>query len=433
MTFEEQGSHFLQWLKDNNSTVSESIGLKDYREEGAGRGVVAIKPIKEDEILFTIPRKILFSSKTSLLSTKEDMNSVLETLSGWTPLILCMMYEINNKESFWKPYFDVLPRTFTTPMFWPDLKSLEATGIIGKIGKEEADQIYDEQLIPIIKAHPALFDPKTHTKELFHICGSIIMAYSFHDESKESDYKNIDEDSDEDSDDEEEGIILMVPMADMLNHKTGYNNARLFYEPEELVMKAIKPIQEGEQIYNTYGDLCNADLLRKYGFTDEANPFDLCEIDGQTVMNLSCKKDDETLKEEKLTFLMEEGVMDDYFVIDTEHEIPEELIISVIVFNSSSDIFKKMASKSKLPPPKMNDEIKQIIIHILENRLAKYPTHLQEDLEAIQGTKDENEKNALRVKIGEKRILEETLKKYKKKRSLENNNNNESNKKIKEI
>lgn len=32
-------------------------------------------------------------------------------------------------------------------------------------------------------------------------------------------------------------------------------------------MRAIKPIGSGEQIYNTYGDLPNADLLRRYGYT----------------------------------------------------------------------------------------------------------------------------------------------------------------------
>ncbi|CAO3649021.1 unnamed protein product [Cunninghamella echinulata] len=362
------------------------------------------------------------------------MASVLSTLTGWSPLILCMMYEMKNDDSFWKPYFDILPRTFSTPMFWPDVELLKGTGVIGKIGKEEADQIYDNQFIPIIKAHPTLFDPKIHTKELFHTCGSIIMAYSFHDEYKTEEEEEQEDEEEDEEEDYDEGVLTMVPMADMLNHKTGYNNARLFHEPEELVMKAIKPIQQDDQIYNTYGDLCNADLLRKYGFTDENNPYDLCEIDGQNVMNLACPKDnDETLKEEKLNFLMEEGVMDDFFVIDTEYEIPEEMIISVIVFSSSTDIFKKMASKSKLPSPKINDQVQQVLINILENRLASYPTSLKEDLEVIQGTKDENEKNALRIRIGEKRILEETLKKYKllneKKRSL--NNNHHDNKKIK--
>ena len=33
-------------------------------------------------------------------------------------------------------------------------------------------------------------------------------------------------------------------------------------------MVAVKPIKHGEQIWNTYGDLPNAELLRRYGHVD---------------------------------------------------------------------------------------------------------------------------------------------------------------------
>jgi SET domain-containing protein 6 len=129
------------------------------------------------------------------------------------------------------------------------------------------------------------------------------MAYSFHDEltpkpsskANGDEKKETEEDDDDDEDEEEEeeagGIIAMVPMADMLNHRTGFNNARLFHEPEAVQMRAIKDIQVSEQIYNTYGDLCNADLLRKYGFVDEPNDFDIVEISGDLVRDVSCQAD----------------------------------------------------------------------------------------------------------------------------------------------
>ena len=73
----------------------------------------------------------------------------------------------------------------------------------------------------------------------------------------------------------------MVPVADLLNHKTGHNNARLFYEKASLQMVAIEPIQSGTEVFNTYGSLSSADLLRKYGFVEPAenvNPFDDVEV-----------------------------------------------------------------------------------------------------------------------------------------------------------
>jgi SET domain-containing protein 6 len=149
-SFEEKGEAFCNWLTSNGATISNSITLKDYRSEGAGRGVTANKDIKEGDLLFSLPRSILLSQLTSSL---KDQVSELSELSGWSPLILCMMYEIEKPDSFWKPYFgkhhkkekkekgefntqwiDVLPREFTTPMFWnqEDLKELEGTDIICK-------------------------------------------------------------------------------------------------------------------------------------------------------------------------------------------------------------------------------------------------------------------------------------------------------------
>lgn len=54
--------------------------------------------------------------------------------------------------------------------------------------------------------------------------------------------------------------------------------ARLFYEKGFLSMVAVRPIKLDEQIWNTYGDPPNANLLRRYGHVDiiplnEGGPF----------------------------------------------------------------------------------------------------------------------------------------------------------------
>jgi hypothetical protein len=45
-SFEEKGEAFWKWLEANGATLSKGIAIKDYRSEGAGRGVVATKNIK---------------------------------------------------------------------------------------------------------------------------------------------------------------------------------------------------------------------------------------------------------------------------------------------------------------------------------------------------------------------------------------------------
>jgi SET domain-containing protein 6 len=44
-------------------------------------------------------------------------------------------------------------------------------------------------------------------------------------------------------------------------------------------MKAIKPINAGDEIFNDYGDIPRADLLRRYGYvTDNYAPYDVVEL-----------------------------------------------------------------------------------------------------------------------------------------------------------
>ncbi|KAF9955323.1 hypothetical protein BGZ65_003461 [Modicella reniformis] len=294
--FDEVNTAFLGWLEANGATVSKSLSLQDYSAEYAGRGVVAIGDINKDEELFSIPRSLLLSPETSELAKKIDLAS----LEGWNPLMMCMIYEYCcGEESQWKPYFDILPTEFSTPMFWTneEQEELKGTGVIDKIGKEEVESIFKEKLWPLISSNPDLFptldrDESSYLK-IFHRMGSLIMAYAFHDtlptkEEGSSDGSVMDEDEeDEDEDDDEKESkvnVSMVPMADMLNHKTGHNNARLFHEKTCLRMVAIKPIKTGQQIYNTYGDLCNADLLRKYGFVDVPNSHNIVEISGESVV-----------------------------------------------------------------------------------------------------------------------------------------------------
>ena len=55
--------------------------------------------------------------------------------------------------------------------------------------------------------------------------------------------------------------------------------ARLFQEETGLVMKAIKPISAGAEIFNDYGEIPRADLLRRYGYvTDNYSPYDVVEL-----------------------------------------------------------------------------------------------------------------------------------------------------------
>ncbi|CAB4386106.1 uncharacterized protein OCT59_022493 [Rhizophagus irregularis] len=419
LNFEEINKQFIHWFCSNGGTISPKISFKDYSSENAGRGVVSVDDIEPFEVLFNIPHSIVLSEKTSslkdLISSSEF--EMLSKINSWFPLILCMMYESQKENSLWKPYFDILPREFDTPMFWneDDLSELEGTGVIDKIGKADAEKQFNDHFLPIIQSNSSIFDSNIHNLELFHCMGSLVMANAFQDKIRnknieENQDKNEEDEEDEENEDEEDEKeeITMMPMADMLNHKTGFNNARLFRDKGLLEMTAIKKIKKGEQIYNTYGELCSADLLRKYGFVDENNMYDIVELNGQFVVDtLSI---DEDTKNKKIEMLLEEDILDDIFVLDTTCEIPPELIITAKVMRMDKAQFKKLQKSEKFPEPKMNLDIKQSLIQLFEKRLAMYKTSIKDDDEISKSNNISLRiKYIIVMRLGEKRILQNLL------------------------
>jgi hypothetical protein len=133
----------------------------------------------------------------------------------WTGLILALLYENAQKDSRWRAYLDILPEGLDVPTMWSeeDRAELKGTSLDGKLDEEELKSMYDDIVKPMMKKYPALF-PKLESNPLFAFAmfkrmGSIIGAYSFTND-----------------------FVAMTPMADMLNHATGKNNARLYVDDE---------------------------------------------------------------------------------------------------------------------------------------------------------------------------------------------------------
>lgn len=148
----------------------------------------------------------------------------------WLSLILVMLYEYGRgSESNWKPYFDILPVTFDTLMYWSEneLAELQASAVVKKIGKQEADQVLKDKIWPILHENPDVFDyptrpSKEEVLEMAHWMGSLIMAYAFDIESSE--VKEPDEEGYATEDEDEDLPKGMVPLADILNADADRNN-----------------------------------------------------------------------------------------------------------------------------------------------------------------------------------------------------------------
>ncbi|KAF7192783.1 Ribosomal lysine N-methyltransferase 4 [Pseudocercospora fuligena] len=386
--FQSTSDKFLTWLKSTGATISSKIQLADLRDRAAGRGVgmayqLATEDLAEDEELFSIPRTSILTTETSDLPTaiSQELND------PWLSLILAMVFEyLRGTESPFQFYFDVLPENFDTLMFWTEdeLQHLQGSAVVEKIGKEGADTTFSEQLIPIIAKHTDIFKTGSRNNQdllaLCHRMGSTIMAYAFDLEKPTSDQST--ENVEEWEEDEEQAILPkgMIPLADMLNADADLNNAKLFYEDDKVVMKTIKPVKAGEELFNDFGPLPRADLLRRYGYvTSNYAKYDVVEISSDLIRDRAKEmlKVDENDLYVKWQYAEEQGVLDGAYDIaragSEEGQFPEELCVFLNLLVSTKAEFEKMAKKDKLPKADLSNEAKKLLRTILVHRYAEYP------------------------------------------------------------
>ncbi|XP_028263289.1 N-lysine methyltransferase setd6 [Parambassis ranga] len=260
---------FLQWCDKVGLVLSSKVYVS---EEGtvAEYGMLAKDDIEEGEVLFTIPRSALLhqgTTKVSALLEKEKAS--LESTSGWVPLLLALLYEYTSSQSTWKPYFSLWTdfKTLDHPMFWHKEERdllLKGTGVPEAVDRDlvNIQQEYTDVVLPFMTRHPDFWNPNMHTLDLYTQMVAFIMAYSFQEPQ--------DEDDDDDEDDEDEkppNPPMMVPMADMLNHVSNHN-ANLEFTLDSLKMVSVRPIHKGQEVFNTYGQMANWQLLHMYGFTE---------------------------------------------------------------------------------------------------------------------------------------------------------------------
>ncbi|TKS73075.1 N-lysine methyltransferase setd6 [Collichthys lucidus] len=274
--------NFLQWCDRVHLVLSSKVCVS---KEGtvADYGMLAKDDIDEGEVLFTIPRSALLHQGTTKISALlEKERSSLESPSGWVPLLLSLLYEYTSSGSHWKPYLSLWTdfKTLDHPMFWSKEERdrlLRGTGIPEAVDKDLANiqREYRDVVLPFIAKHPDLWNPDTHTLDLYTQLVAFVMAYSFQEPQEEDD----DEEDEEDEEQEAPNPPMMVPMADMLNHVSNHN-ANLEFTPDSLKMVCVRPIRKGEEVFNTYGQMANWQLLHMYGFVEpyQSNSNDTADI-----------------------------------------------------------------------------------------------------------------------------------------------------------
>ncbi|KAK9239702.1 hypothetical protein V1525DRAFT_448682 [Lipomyces kononenkoae] len=472
--FDTQSDAFMNWLRMQSGVrITSKIELRDLRTQHQGRGVIATAAIEEGELLFAIPRSVILSVENSRITEKVPEISELDP---WLGMIVTMMAE-DRPDSRWKPYFDILPKTFTTPMFWSttDLEELSGTTVLSQLGRDDAEAAYREIVLPIIRKHVDVFGKVDQSIDAYHRMGSLILSYSFDIEREGHVYENerygdanddeeasveelppVDESEDEeelaeaasddesdtmkendegvieveeedDSDDAEKFLKAMVPLADMLNGDSDLCNAKLFYSKDNLEMRATKLIPEGDQIYNTYGNLPNADLLRRYGYVRYGKTEnDIVEIETQLVMDTSAHGLSESYLKKRIDFMVEIDEEEGEELLDTSIQIsisspaiPTSALLLTYILMLNPPAFRSVRKQSHdavlsiTRKELKSEEQRELWIEIINKKLAQYKTDIVTDENLMLETSPDvnfNLRNAIEVRLSEMRILEAAMK-----------------------
>lgn len=442
--FQVATERFLTWFKSVGGEFRDDlVEIKDLRSRDAGRGIVAVKDIPSETTLFTIPRNAIINVETSKLATllpgvfdgtlthAVDDDDEIEPLDPWASLILVMLREyLQGEDSYWKPYFDILPTEFDTPIFWSESELEELKGTVltsEKIGKNESDEMLRSRVIPIINQNPTAFYQEGAAQlsdeellALAHRIGSTIMSYAF----------DLDDDKEE-SDNEEEGwvedregltMLGMVPMADILNANADFN-AHVNHGEKLEVTSLRSDTKAGTEILNYYGPLPSSELLRRYGYvTSEHHRYDVAEISWELVRTTIAsylRIPEDLLRTMESRFGEDE--IEEYFIFERDSGEPTEegrLIMPPKDCDVPPELYQQIRGvlkylkkeKPELIPSttRLNEIVSITLAKALETKLTQYPTSLEADeLLLQQDSLSKRHRMAVEVRLGEKRLLQE--------------------------
>ena len=251
---------YMKNLYENNIYINKLSVL--FINENM-RGIIATDNIKKNDILIKIPKDFLITLEEAENNNKDLFTEeIKKELSSPSHCILSyfLLKEIEKGEkSKWYYYFQFLPKSYLNfPIFYTEkeLNILEGTKF-KKLINEKKEEIKKDYKILCQKIE--LFSQ--YSFEQFCKIRCIISSRLF-------------------------GLIIkgkkndiIAPFADLLNHKRSRDTKWFFSENENYFgIIALKNINKGFQVYDSYGRKSNVRYLLNYGFTIENNEDDDIQI-----------------------------------------------------------------------------------------------------------------------------------------------------------
>ena len=246
---------FDAWLRANGARYDKVVARWS---PAAGFHIQVTEACSSGETIVHMPLRMMLGPKYVEASW---LRTILAPLPVPEQVLVMLLWEDANKTSFFRPYLDMLPQTFDTPLFWTRAQAIELQGsplLESSIAlRHEMPGSYHFFKANVLDKHAALFPADGFSYERYLWAYSIVRSRSF-------------------------GNYTLMPLIDLMNHHPLSRLAPTLMADGSgdrlLLRNALAP---GDEVWGFYGFKSDRDLLASYGFTTAPavnNPFSSIEI-----------------------------------------------------------------------------------------------------------------------------------------------------------
>jgi len=421
----------VQWAVEQGAVVSDNIDLF-HEFETTGRGVKATRDLPKGELLLSVPPGAYMEPPCK---DDDELDKIImaHKASSSLGIVLRLMHEVSKGPASTfaahiATMFEVLP---DTPSYWDeaDRAELRGSAAMGIVDPKIIIDEYEKCAKPIITAASHLFPEPHGSLKAFMDASTACTSRWFRMEkiyqSKTSSRTISCMD----------GGPYLVPVADMFNHHhesphASFSNVKIENKVTFKMFLDV-PVKAGEQIFLTYGNLNNQQLLHGYGYVPQGNEALSCAlVPAELVLAQSREDVLAALKEaeaepeaseveackavldRKEAALKAGGCLpDEPYCITREDMIPEELLTVAQVMHMDVEMFEcyeeepaVLGSEFDVEDDEYVTAVERTLLCIVDRKLRCYASTYKEDRETVK-TAQGRLKAALEIRLPEQRLL----------------------------
>ncbi|CAH0559894.1 unnamed protein product [Brassicogethes aeneus] len=394
--------NFTKWVKENGAQFN---GCTITEFKGYDLGIKVNTDIPQSTLVLAIPRKVMLTverASDSILKNLIKNDQILKNMPN-VALAIYLLLEKFTDNSFWKPYLDILPKSYTTVLYFTieeleELKGSPTLEIALRQIKSIARQYaYFHKLFSTSDDPVCQIMQEKFTYNQYCWAVSTVMTRQNTIPAVNSDQM----------------INALIPLWDLCNHTNGTISTDFNPQLDQCECLALRDFKKNEQLFIFYGARSNADLFIHNGFV-----FDDNEHDGYWI-KLGIGRTD-PLQEKRLEVLRKLSINGsaDFVIKKGARPVDGKLLAFLRVFNMNQEQLDHWLESDKTADLEYIECALDTVLEkkswtYLQDRLkllmASYKTTLEEDLKLIKTDITDNRKLAVKMRISEKIILKETV------------------------